>query len=202
MENLNAEQIKKELALFIDDMPHQLHLRERKTAKFRVFLENVLSLIKELTEDKKKSDRVFSDLYKEAETYLTQRECLRNQVKNLTEKNARLDKLCALRDRDNKDTQDLLYKAEAKNAELEKKYALAVAERGANVKGFSDTLATIRADTVKNIAGLLWQGESEKMNISVDGKYYSKQEFIDQFAKELTLAKEERDAENEKEEAF
>lgn len=46
--------------------------------------------IKELTEEKKKSDRVFSDLYKEAETYLAQRECLRNQVKNLTEENERL----------------------------------------------------------------------------------------------------------------
>lgn len=32
----------------------------------------------------------------------------------------RLEKLCALRDRDCKETQDLLYKAEAKNVELEK----------------------------------------------------------------------------------
>ena len=49
-----------------------------------------LLLIKELTEKEKKSDRVFSDLYKEAETYLAQRECLRNQVKNLTKENERL----------------------------------------------------------------------------------------------------------------
>ena len=48
MENLNAEQIKKELALFIDDMPHQLHLRERKTAEFRDFLKKVLRLFKSL----------------------------------------------------------------------------------------------------------------------------------------------------------
>lgn len=51
---------------------------------------SALALIKELTEEKKKSDRVFSDLYKEAETYLAQRDCLRNLVKNLTEENERL----------------------------------------------------------------------------------------------------------------
>lgn len=85
-------------------------------------------------------------------------------IKSQEQEIERLEKLCALRDRDCEETQDLLYKAEAKNAELEKKYALAAAEREAYVKGF--------------------------------------QEFIDQIAKELTLAKEERDAENEKKEAF
>ena len=56
--NLSLDQIKKELALFIDDMPHELHLHQRKTVKFRTFLMNVLSLInsqeqriKKLTEE-------------------------------------------------------------------------------------------------------------------------------------------------------
>lgn len=46
-------------------------------------------------------------------------------------------------------------------------------------------IKAIQADTVRKIADLLWQGESEKLNISVGGKYYDKQEFTDQIAKEM-----------------
>ena len=45
MENLNAEKIYKELAMFIEDMPTNL-LGFKRTEKFREFLKNVLSLIK------------------------------------------------------------------------------------------------------------------------------------------------------------
>ena len=91
------------------------------------------------------------------------------RIKELNEENARLEKLCALRDRDCKETQDLLYKAEAKNAELEKKYALAVAEREANVKGFSETLAVIHDDTVRKMQERLeefFDGENDYQRCS------------------------------------
>lgn len=55
-----------------------------------ILKENALSLIKELTEQVEKDNKTIIDLYHEAETYLAQRDCLRNQVKNLTEENERL----------------------------------------------------------------------------------------------------------------
>ena len=39
------EQIKKQLVLFIDDMPVELHLHSKKTAKFLSFLKSVLAII-------------------------------------------------------------------------------------------------------------------------------------------------------------
>lgn len=52
--------------------------------------EDALSLIKELTEQVEKDNKTIIDLYHEAETYLAQRDCLRNQVKNLTEENEKI----------------------------------------------------------------------------------------------------------------
>ena len=184
MENLNAEQIKKELALFIDDMPVSLHLGLKKTVKLRDFLQNVLTIFDSL-EVELKAVRSAANAYK---IYIVE----------LTEEIERLEKLCALRDQDCKDTQDLLYKAEAKNAELEKKYALAVAEREANVKGFSETLAVIYDDTVRKMQDRLLQEIETGLLYEGTLLHY----LIQKIAKELTLAKEERDAENEKEEAF
>ena len=105
-------------------------------------------------------------------------------IQELTEENARLEKLCALRDRDCKETQDLLYKAEAKNAELEKKYALAVAEREANVKGFSETLAVIHDDTVRKMQERLTK-EFDRMHKSNFITVEVRQWIIDQIAKEM-----------------
>ena len=96
----------------------------------------------------------------------------------------RLEKLCALRDRDCKETQDLLYKAEEKNAELEKKYALAVAEREANVKGFSETLAVIHDDTVRKMQERLeefFDGENDYQRCSHGYIHYA----VNQIAKEM-----------------
>ena len=45
MGNLNAEKIYKELAMFIDDMPTDLHLGFKRTVKFREFLKIALALI-------------------------------------------------------------------------------------------------------------------------------------------------------------
>ena len=52
-------------------------------------------------------------------------------------------------------------------------------------KLLTEGIREAKADTVRKIADLLWQGESEKLNISVGGKYYDKQEFIDLIAKEI-----------------
>lgn len=46
----------------------------------------------------------------------------------------------------------IINRLQAKNEKLEKKYELAVAEREANVKGFTDTLNTIKAETRKELA--------------------------------------------------
>lgn len=54
-----------------------------------------------------------------------------------------------------------------------------------NKTDISRAIAEAKAETVKKIADLLWQGESEKLNISVGGKYYDKQEFIDYITKEM-----------------
>lgn len=45
MENLNAEQIKKELVLLIDDMPVELHFSHKKTRNFLSFLKSILTVI-------------------------------------------------------------------------------------------------------------------------------------------------------------
>lgn len=72
------------------------------------------------------------------------------------------------------------------NERLAKIHSLAVAEREANVKGFTDTLATIRADTVRKMQELIY----ERLDISVEG--YSSEEIksdvrdmVYQIAKEM-----------------
>ncbi len=130
--------------------------------------QDALALIKELAEENDKSDKVINDLIKEGQTYLAQRDCFQNLSKNLTE------------ERD----------------------AAIVAARMAGVP-FPEGLEIVhdfcqkeikkaKADTVRGIADLLWQGESEKLNISVGGKYYDKKDFLDQIEKAFTLIKEER----------
>lgn len=66
-----------------------------------ILKENALSLIKELTEQVEKDNKTIIDLYHEGETYLAQRDCFRNQVKNLTEENERLAKHNAVLIEDN-----------------------------------------------------------------------------------------------------
>lgn len=48
MSELNIEQVKKELVLFIDDMPVELHFSHKKTAKFSSFLKHILTVIEML----------------------------------------------------------------------------------------------------------------------------------------------------------
>lgn len=90
MENLNAEQIKKDLAMFIEDMPTELHFGFKRTIKFREFLKEALTLIKyheqrigELTEENK----AISERY--AIQVVTAIE-LDKQVQKLADENERL----------------------------------------------------------------------------------------------------------------
>jgi chromosome segregation ATPase len=72
---------------------------------------NAISLIKELTQEHEMLSESCDHLEKTKDELLAERS-------RLTEEIERLEKLCALRDQDNKDTQDLLYKAEAENERL------------------------------------------------------------------------------------
>ena len=192
MGNLNAEQIKKALECCKNGIITDCELCPRYNIDAdttRDCMEGLMrdafnliksqeQRIKELTEE---NAEVKANWQKLKESHERACEECRAEFKRLTEVNDRL--------RDNLDRTEK---------------ALITMDKAHN-NLFTDSFrieAEAKADTVQKIAGLLWQGESEKMNISVGGKYYSKQEFIDQLAKELTLAKEERDAENEKEEAF
>lgn len=60
---LNREQIAKELAMFIEDMPADLHLGFTRTVKFREFLKAALALIHELTEE---NERLEDNLIKQS----------------------------------------------------------------------------------------------------------------------------------------
>ena len=48
---LKRDEIVKALAMFIEDMPVELHLGLSRTTRFRLLLRDALSLIKELTEE-------------------------------------------------------------------------------------------------------------------------------------------------------
>ena len=94
MENLNAEQIKKELVLLIDDNPIELHLSHKRTLKFLSFLKSILTVI---TTDEQKIFELENHL-KECEngyegTLFLDRCKLHDaeeKVKELTEENERL----------------------------------------------------------------------------------------------------------------
>ena len=209
MENLNAEKIYKELAMFIEDMPTDLHLGFKRTAKFREFLKDALSLIKSQEqkifdlENRLKecengykgtlylescklhdAEEKINELGVDLKTMRGAANSYKIHNKKLTDKIKRLEKLCALRDQDNKDTQDLLYKAEAKNTELEKKYALANAEREADVKGFSKMLVVIHDDTVRKMQERLTK-EFDRMHKTNFFTPEVRQWIIDQIAKEM-----------------
>ena len=225
MENLNAEKIYKELAMFIEDMPTYL-LCFKRTEKFREFLKNVLSLIKsqeqkifdlenrikecengyegtlrldrcklhDAEEKIKELDvelkamRGAANSYKIHITELTQahemlsesynhlektKDELLSERARITEENARLEKLCALRDQDNKDTQDLLYKAEAENERL-------MREKTALECIVSTARNQAKADTVQNM-----QDRFNKVFGGMDATQVLLRRTFDQIAKEM-----------------
>ena len=89
---------------------------------------------------------------------------------------------------------DLINRQKAENKELNHKYALAVAEREANVKGFTEQLSKIRAEAITEFAERL---KATPMRFHVEYvEYYDKPSIekmvlfiddndIDQIAKEL-----------------
>lgn len=124
---LDREQIKKELVLFIDDTPVSLHLGLKKTSKFMSFLKLVLAVI---TTDEQKIFELENRL-KECEngyegTLYLERCKLHDaeeKIKELTTKNEKLDRLANLRQRDLDNSNDLLFKAEDEVARLREKLA-------------------------------------------------------------------------------
>ncbi len=135
---------------------------------------DALALIKELTEKEKKSDRVFSDLYKEAETYLAQRECLRNQVKNLTDENERLRA-----------------EKEAENKELFYKWKKLADETADRYEGlYQDAKKALAADIVWKMHHKIWLEFSdcyEEETVSIGSLRAS----VDQIAKEMLEGRDE-----------
>lgn len=216
MKNLNAEKIYKELAMFIEDMPTDLHLGFKRTAKFREFLKDALSLIKsqeqkifdlenrlkecengykgtlylescKLRDAEEKINELGVDLktmrgaansYKIHITELTQAHEMLSESYNHLEKTK--DELLSERARLTEENERL----HASCTELEKKYALAVAEREANVKGFSKMLVVIHDDTVRKMQERLTK-EFDRMHKSNFITVEERQWIIDQIAKEM-----------------
>lgn len=93
MENLNAEQIKEdidnciegecELCSYYDQTACKEHLMHAALA----LITSQEQRIKELAEKNEKLSKAFNDLWKEAETYLKQRDALQNRVKYLEKNN-------------------------------------------------------------------------------------------------------------------
>lgn len=84
---LNAEQIKKELVLFIDDMPVELHFSRKRTLKFSLFLKDILFVI--LANEQKIFE--LENRLKECENGYSGTLALeRAKIKELTEENERL----------------------------------------------------------------------------------------------------------------
>ena len=50
-------------------------------------------------------------------------------------------------------------------------------------EAYAEARAEVAREIVTDIADLMWQGEDEKLNISLGGRYYSKQEFIAELKK-------------------
>lgn len=239
MENLNAEKIYKELAMFIEDMPTDLHLGFKRTVKFREFLKDALALIasqeqkifdlenrikecengyegtlhlercklhdaeekiKELDVELK-AMRGAANSYKIHITELTQahemlsesynhlektKDELLSERARITEENARLEKLCALRDQDNKDTQDLLYKAEAENDRLMRdKTALECIVETARNQAKVDTVRKMQERLTERLnRNSIFKG----ITMSAGETVY---DVIDQIAKEMLEGKDE-----------
>lgn len=127
-------------------------------------IRKAISLIKELTQAHEMLSESYDHLEKTKDELLSERA-------RLTEENERLHASCT---------------------ELEKKYALAVAEREANVKGFSKMLVVIHDDTVRKMQERLkavayqsndWSHGEHPMVVEVED--------IDQIAEEMLEGKDE-----------
>ena len=123
-EVVNAEQIKKELALFIDDMPTELHFGFKRTAKFREFLKDALSLIKKLTEENEKLHASCTEF---------ERKCA-----SLNDENERLR------------AENAKYEAE-NHAEFNKWLKLEEATKRHHAELFEDAKIAVKEDTVRKM---------------------------------------------------
>lgn len=103
---LKRDEIVKALAMFIEDMPVELHLGLSRTTRFRLLLRDALSLIKELTEEVASWKAIAEGYQKQFE------DCAEDRAK-LTEENERL--------RAERDVRDITIKdLYSRNKELQK----------------------------------------------------------------------------------
>lgn len=122
---LDRDQIKKELALLIDDMPVELHLHSKKTSKFLSFLKSVLTIIttdeqkiKDLEMEKTQLERNLSECEVGYEgTLFLDRAKLHDaeqKIKELIDENERLRATVAVADGERKCRFDVMRKRIAK----------------------------------------------------------------------------------------
>lgn len=169
MENLNAEQILKALECCVKSECNKCPLRDGRCANGemgRLSLEIIHSQeqkIFELENRLKECENGYEgtlhlercklndaeEKIKELDVDLKAMRGAANSYKihivELTEENARLEKLCALRDQDCKGTQDLLYKAEAENDKLH----ASCTELGRKCASLNDENERLRAENAK-----------------------------------------------------
>lgn len=174
MSELNREQVKKELVLFMDDNPIELHFNHKKTSKFLSFLKLVLDVI---TTDEQKIFELEKRL-KECEngyegTLYLERCKLHDteqKIKELTEENERLR---AEKESGNKEQ---FYKW--------KKLADETADRFEGL--YQDAKKALVADTVRKMQERLttfFANDETLEYTEVDAEYIN--ECIDQIAEEI-----------------
>ena len=175
MENLNAETVKRALEWCIQS--ESCEYCEYKSAEdidVCGIKSDALALINELTQANEQLSESYDHLEKTKDELLSERA-------RLTEENESLGA--------EKEHLELVVEGKLKRTSALEKQVLSLTEENKKI-GIENfdlicELSRIKADTVKKVADLLWEGESEKLNISVGGKYYDKQEFIVQIAKEI-----------------
>ena len=86
MENLNAEKIYKELVMFTEDMPTDLHLGFKRTIKFRKFLKKASALIKSQEQQIDALYRLVDDKIQENKRLTEENERLRTIPEQMKER--------------------------------------------------------------------------------------------------------------------
>ena len=143
---------------------------------------DALALIKQLTEEVEKDSKVVNDLIKEAETYLAQRDCLRNIVKNLTNER---DGLRAHLDVSVAEQARLTEENERLREILHTDISFVCVSRGSGKTNHLKEVARLRMDEVRAYA--VREMHSKIKDRCIEGGIYPAfvERVIDQIAKEM-----------------